>query len=235
MNSSGMAHDLDSSNIERVGDGFAMQRMLEVRQLTRSVIHEIAAAVEPGMIEEDAVKLARRILASKKMLRSWHGIFVRFGRNTTKTVNAPSDPGVVLGESDIFLIDIGPVVDQIEGDGGDTFVVGTDPEHLRCAADARALFHRVRHNWLAKHATGRRLYEFAAQQAREMGWDLNMDWSGHRISDFPHAAYYSGLLADIDFCPSPSLWVLEIHIRHPSKPFGAFFEDLLLDDSYFAS
>jgi len=209
--------------------------MLTVRQMTRSVIHEIASAVKPGMIEEDAVKLARTILGSKKMLRGWHGVFVRFGKNTTKTVNAPSDPGVVLGESDIFLIDIGPVFEKIEGDGGDTFVVGANPEFARCAHDARTLFHLVRRKWLNEKAAGRLLYQFALQEAKRMGWELNMDWSGHRISDFPHAAYYNGLLADIDFCPSPSLWVLEIHIRHPTEPFGAFFEDVLLDDSLFSS
>ena len=27
--------------------------------------------------------------------------------------------------------------------------------------------------------------------------------------------------------------VLEIQIRHPTRAFGAFFEDLLLDDSHF--
>ena len=32
------------------------------------------------------------------------------------------------------------------------------------------------------------------------------------------------------FRPSSGLWVLEIQIRHPSREFGAFFEDLLLVD-----
>jgi hypothetical protein len=61
-----------------------------------------------------------------------------------------------------------------------------------------------------------------------------MDLSGHRISDFPHAAIYDGPMADVDFKPAPLLWVLEIHIRHPDGGYGAFFEDMLLDDSYFA-
>ena len=67
-----------------------------------------------------------------------------------------------------------------------------------------------------------------------MGWELNLDLSGHRLSDFPHAAVYDGPLAEIDFRPSPLLWVLEIHIRDRDGKFGAFFEDMLLDDSYFA-
>jgi hypothetical protein len=55
--------------------------------------------------------------------------------------------------------------------------------------------------------------------------------SGHRLSEFPHAAHHKGALADAPFTPSPGLWMLEIQLRHPTRPFGAFYEDLLLDDS----
>ena len=66
-----------------------------------------------------------------------------------------------------------------------------------------------------------------------MGWELNMDLSGHRISEFPHEAHYAGSMADLDFTPSAGpLWVLEIHIRHPTEKYGAFYEDMLLEDSY---
>jgi hypothetical protein len=61
-----------------------------------------------------------------------------------------------------------------------------------------------------------------------------MDLSGHRLSDFPHAAIYDGPMAEVGFTPSPLLWVLEIHIRNHERTFGAFYEDMLLDDSYFA-
>ena len=42
-----------------------------------------------------------------------------------------SEPGVVLGDNDIFFVDIGPIYGDTEGDAGDTFVVGDDPDHLR--------------------------------------------------------------------------------------------------------
>jgi len=66
-----------------------------------------------------------------------------------------------------------------------------------------------------------------------MGWVLNLDLSGHRIADFPHTLVYEGPLAETDFRPSPLIWVLEIHIRHRTKDYGAFFEDMLLGDEYF--
>ena len=224
---------LDQNSLEKVGAAFTKEMMLKQRDRTRQAIDEIAAFVKPGMVEEDAVYHAKEILADMNMLRGWHDVYVRFGKNTTKTFGEDSDPGVVLAESDIILIDIGPVFEQWEGDGGDTFVFGTDPDMARCADDVRKLFHIVRKKWENEKLTGKELYAFAVDEADKMGWKLNMDLSGHRISDFPHAAVYDGPMADVEFCPSPLLWVLEIHIRHPTEPYGAFFEDMLLDDSYF--
>ncbi|GGY05077.1 M24 family metallopeptidase [Paludibacterium paludis] len=223
----------DRTALEAVGDAYDPDKLLEVRRMTRDAIRDIAARVRPGMIEEDAVEMARDRLADAGMVRGWHDVYVRFGRNTLKTFGAPSEPGVALGEDDIFFIDIGPVWKRWEGDGGDTFVTGTCPDRRRCAGDARAIFHRVRKKWLSDGATGRELYDYAADCARALGWELNLDLSGHRIADFPHAAIHEGPLADIDFAPSRLLWVLEIHIRHPEDGYGAFFEDLLLEDALF--
>ena len=221
-------------DFEAVGEAFDSAKMFEQRDRTRAAIGAIAAAVHPGMVEEDAVEMAKGLLAERKMLRGWHDVYVRFGTNTTKTFGAESDPGVVLGEDDIFFIDIGPVFEKWEGDGGDSFLTGSDPAMAKCAEDSRALFHLTRHKWIAEHLTGQGLYAFAVEEAAKLGWELNMDLSGHRISDFPHAAIYDGPMADVDFKPSPLIWVLEIHIRHKTDGYGAFFEDMLLDDSYFS-
>jgi len=226
--------DKDRLDLEKVGEAFTTERMLAVRDLTRAAIHEIASRCKPGMVEEDAVEMARQLLADQGMVRGWHDVYVRFGTNTTKTFGAPSDPGVVLGADDIFLIDIGPVFEKWEGDGGDTFVTGTNPDKARCAVDARTLFHIVRKKWEAEKASGRALYDFAVVEARRMGWELNLDLSGHRLSEFPHEVHYPGGMADVDFTPTGGpLWVLEMHIRHPTEKYGAFYEDMLLDDSYF--
>jgi Xaa-Pro aminopeptidase len=222
------------SQLEAVGPAFLKDKMLEMRAKTRGTIHAIAAACKPGMVEEDAVAMAKDLLVAGDMVRGWHDVYVRFGANTLKTFGAASDPGIVLKENDIFFIDIGPVWGEFEGDGGDTFTVGTAPEMAKCAADAKTLFHIVRKKWETTGMSGRELYEFATEEAKTLGWELNLDLSGHRLSDFPHAAIYDGPMAEVDFKPSPLVWVLEIHIRHPTEGYGAFFEDMLLDDSYFA-
>jgi hypothetical protein len=111
--------------------------------------------------------------------------------------------------------------------------VGDDPEHHKAKTDVRAIWEEVRGNWYSTGASGQELYEYAQRAAQDRGWKLNMDLSGHRLSDFPHSAHYDGSLAEVDFKPSANLWVLEIAIAHPERKFGAFYEDLLLEDQSF--
>jgi len=215
--------------LERVGAHYDREQMLKVRTMTRAAMDLIARAVKPGMLEEDAVAEGRRILKDMGLLRGWHGVKVRFGPNTLKVFSAPSVLGIMLQENDIFFVDIGPVWQRWEGDAGNTYVVGTDTDMHNCKRDARVLFDRVRARWRADSLTGRGLYDFASAEARALGWELNLDTSGHRLADFPHAALYAGSLSAVNFAPTTGLWVLEIQIRHPERQFGAFYEDLLLD------
>lgn len=224
------------SNIEiaeKVSERFSEDELLRVRAKTREVIQNIAARVKPGMVEEDAVEIAKEVMREAGMQKGWHPTRVRFGRNTIVPMKQPSYPGVVLGENDIFFIDIGPLAENCEGDGGETFVAGHHTDYERCARDAKVLFHEVRKVWAEQKLTGQALYEFADRRAKEMGWELNFDLPGHRLSDFPHAALYTGALADASFCPSAARWMLEIHIRNREKTFGAFYEDLLLEDKFY--
>jgi Xaa-Pro aminopeptidase len=215
---------------ERVGPGFSVDGMIRARNETRKAIAAIAARIRPGMVEEDAVEMAKRLLVEQGHQLSWHPTRVRFGSNTTKPMKQASAPGVVLQEDDIFFIDIAPRVGAWEGDGGATFTIGDAPGYARCAADAERLFHELRAVWLDTRCSGRELYHHAEARARAMGWVLNFDLPGHRVSDFPHAAIHTGALADLDITPASTRWILEIHLRNQEGTFGAFFEDMLLDD-----
>jgi len=225
---------LANVNAEGVGPAFSVDGMLLARQKTRQVIKDIAARVVPGMVEEDAVAMGKQVLIDSGLELSWHPTRVRFGSNTTKAMKQSSEPGIVLKENDIFFIDLAPRVEAWEGDGGATFVVGQHSEYERCARDCEELFHAVREVWTRDKVSGQALYEFADETARAMGWELNFDLPGHRVSDFPHATLYTGSLADFELIPSAMRWILEIHIRDPQKRFGAFFEDMLLGDEYYA-
>lgn len=215
---------------ERVGANFSVDGMLRVRQLARAALHQIAGLIRPGMIEEDAVELAKQTLVDAGLTLSWHPTRVRFGRNTTKPMKVASEPGVILQADDIFFLDMAPRFDAWEGDIGATFTVGDVPEYARCARDAQTLFHETRQVWRDRGLSGADLYRFASDRARTMGWILNPSLPGHRLSDFPHAALHTGALAEFEGTPAPLRWVLEIHLLDPAGRFGAFYEDLLLDD-----
>jgi hypothetical protein len=99
-----------------------------------------------------------------------------------------------------------------------------------CAAAARTLWHEVAGRWRAEGVSGQALYAFAEERAAAMGWRFNLEIKGHRVSEFPHAIYKAGDLGDFELRPSTGLWILEIQIAHPTRPFGAFFEDLLANE-----
>lgn len=220
-----------STTAERVGPAFSVAGMLRARAETRQAIAAIAAQIRPGMVEEDAVALAKEIIRGQGHALTWHPTRVRFGANTMKPMKVASTSGIVLGANDIFFIDIAPRVDDWEGDGGAAFVVGDAPNLARCARDAERLFHELRALWQGSRVTGQALYDVAARRAREIGWELNPALPGHRVSDFPHAAIHTGALADYAGTPSSMRWILEIHLTDPHGRFGAFFEDMLLNDA----
>ncbi|NUT77936.1 aminopeptidase P family protein [Pseudomonas sp. C1C7] len=215
-------------NKEAVGEHYQLETMRYAQQMTWKAIERIAAVITPGMHESEAQLRAKEILAELGMDRIWHPLLVRFGANTLKTFKQRSEGDPVLGEDDIFFIDMGVVWQGHEGDAGATFTTGSDPQMAACAAAAKELFDRVERFWRSERVCGVALYDFAAAQANAMGWKLNLDIKGHRVSDFPHAIYRGGDLGDLDQYPNNGLWILEIQLAHPERPFGAFYEDLLI-------
>jgi Xaa-Pro aminopeptidase len=214
---------------EAVGPAFSLPAMLRARDLTFEAVRRIAERVHPGMTEGEAHADAIGVLQSMGMERLWHRNVIRFGPGTLQTFHGEFQPDYALGADDIFFVDLGVVWDGHEGDAGDTFVVGGDDEMRACAEAARTLWADVAGRWREARPTGEALYAYAARQAQALGWTLNWAVKGHRVSDFPHAIYNAGALGEFESCPATGLWILEIQISHPSRPFGAFYEDLLIE------
>ncbi|AVS76331.1 M24 family metallopeptidase [Paracidovorax cattleyae] len=215
---------------QATGTKFSLASMQYARDQSWQAVARMAEGIRPGMTEQQAQEHAKGVLQQMGMDRIWHPIIIRFGEATLATFRERTDPTRVLGDRDIFFVDIGPVWQAHEGDAGDTFVVGDDPEMHACAQAARALWHEVAGHWRHHKTSGQALYAYAAERAEAMGWRLNQDIKGHRVCDFPHAIYKAGNLGDFGLCPATGLWILEIQIAHPSRPFGAFYEDLLLEE-----
>lgn len=212
---------------EAVGGAYAIEAMRAAQAKSWEALHAIAALIRPGMTEAEAVALGMQVLADLGMELAWHPLLVRFGANTLKIFSDRSAGDAVLGEDDIYFIDIGPVFGGHEGDVGQTFTTGRDAEMQACARDVKGLFDHVKAIWDGGKVAGRALYDAAREQAEVMGWVLNLDIKGHRVSDYPHSVHKGGHLGDFDAVPAPGLWILEMQIRHPTRDFGAFYEDLL--------
>ena len=216
---------------EAVGETFSLPAMVRARDLTFEAVRTIAAAIHPGMTEGRSHEVAQEILEGMGMERLWHRSVIRFGPDSTKTFFGEFTPEYVLQDNDIFYVDLGVVWDGHEGDAGDTFVVGNDPEMAACAQAARDLWDEVAARWRDDGVSGEALYQFAAKRAEAMGWNLNWEVKGHRVSDFPHAIYKAGALGDFSATPQTGLWILEIQLAHPTRPIGAFYEDLLIREA----
>lgn len=216
------------ANKEAVGERYTLETMQHAQGMTWQAVDRIAAAMQPGLRESEAQMLGKEILAELGMDRIWHPLLIRFGANTLKTFKQRSEGDPVLGEDDIFFIDMGVVWQGHEGDAGATFTTGNDPQMIACAAAARTLYERVEAYWRSGQVEGTELYRYAREQAEAMGYLLNLDIKGHRVSDFPHAIHRGGDLGDLAQYPNGGLWILEIQIAHPQLPYGAFYEDLLV-------
>lgn len=214
---------------ETVGEKFQADLLREARDRSLEVLFELTRRVRPGMSEDETKKILKEIQPQKGMPKSWHAPQIRFGENTLLPFGEKGVPDLRLKETDIFFLDLGPLYEEHEGDVGRTFAVGGDAEMIRCASDVEKIWHDVRNHWYAAQPTGRELYEFALTQAREKGWIMTLEGAnGHRVADFPHTIRNRGSVEEFLHSPAPDRWILEIQIRHPERPFGAFFEDLLV-------
>lgn len=220
---------MSSTPREAVGQAYDPALMLRARERSWAVLQGIRERMRPGISEDEARAAAAEVFKAHGLERLWHPVVIRIGANTTLTFRERSNPELRLGEDDIYFIDLGLVFDGHEGDVGDTFTTGADPAKQACAAAARTLFDEVAGAWRGQGLSGEALYAFAEERAAAMGWRLNHAIKGHRVGDFPHAIHKAGDLGTLEQAPSSGLWILEIQIAHPSEPYGAFYEDLLVE------
>ena len=219
---------MEIQNSESVGLEFREELVIQARSRTLEIIELASKQIRAGMTEDQARQMIKDLLQANQCGKSWHAPQIRFGINTLRAFGEPGAAGVVLGENDLFFLDLGPVFEKHEGDVGRTYSVGNDPEMIKIAADVEKIWKAVRDRWVETRETGYQLYAYATLLSSQMGWHLSLyEANGHRIADFPHAAKQRGSVEGLGFTPSPNKWILEIQIRHPTRPFGAFFEDLL--------
>ena len=196
------------------------------------LLEEVATFLRPGVTEAEAVAFAHTAAERMGIAKNWHKPYINFGSHTLKTAYDKRPEEIfTLGEEDIAYIDLGPVINvdgfSIEGDVGQTFVFGDRPLFHQLKAASETIYQQARQFWKDHNPTGIALYQHIEQLAQQAGFQLNLEPAGHLIGSFPHSGWREGL-NHYPFPAEAGLWILEIQLRHPTEPFGAFYEAVLL-------
>jgi Xaa-Pro aminopeptidase len=215
-------------NPEGVSAKFNLESYLKARKTAQKIAMLVAHHIDVGMTEDDGLHIIDELFEMHGVEGIWHPTKFRIGINTTKSFREKSEPNIKLQENDIYYLDIGPVIDGHEADFGQTFTIGQNSEFAYAQKTVRMIFNQLQSYWKTHRPNGIELYQEAQKLALEAGFELDSKMHGHRLGDFPHALYYKGSLSNFESTPIENLWVLELLIRHPSKQFGAFYEDILI-------
>jgi hypothetical protein len=210
---------------ESLGQGFNLTHYLKARQVAIGLTRQFAYSLQVGVRESEAHQQLQLLMEQEGIEKLWHPTKIRFGRNTLCSFRDPSFEDEKLAMGDIFYLDIGPVILGHEADYGESFIQGSAPDALVLAS--RDLFKSSEKKWLEDGLTGMELYQYAQNEARLMGYELEMRSSGHRLGDFPHAIHHKGKLLDWRQTPHRGVWILEIHLVDKTRERAAFFEDIL--------
>lgn len=203
--------------------------IVNINNITRLILDEICSFIKPGIKESEVLQYADSVFKRHNIDRIWHKPEVRFGDHTILTYLDRSKKNNILQTEDIVFVDIGIVINGIEGDAGKTLVFGNNNVYKDIAKITEDLFKEARAFWINHHPSGIELYHYLKKRAEEQGYLFNLNPAGHLIGGFSHAAakWKYGLNQyqnQVESCR----WILEVQIKHPTLPVGGFFEDLLV-------
>ncbi len=199
----------------------------EATQFAHKILDEILAFLRPGVKESEVKAYGLSRFEAHNVERPWHSPYIRFSEHTLMTYYNKAKEDRVLGETDIAFADIGVVRNGIEGDAGRTVVFGKNEVFTGLRDASEKIFYDTLEYWKQKDPTGEELHAHADALTKKAGFVFNLDPASHLIGTFPHRGWKHGL----NHFPGKivkGVWILEIQIRHPELPYGAFFEDILL-------
>lgn len=156
----------------------------------------------------------------------------------TMTPYAPQPPDHVVGEDDIVVVDLGPVLGGYETEFARTVAFGDDPHKHSLVEDLPKVFAAGREAYSNDGGiTGRRLYAEVQAVAAKSGWTLGGWHVGHLVGADPAAHAHPGhayLCADNDQPLRRTVqggwqarWILEIHLIDEHQGFGGTYKGLL--------
>lgn len=196
-------------------------------KISKDLLNEILLVIKPGITESEAKIKAQELHEKFGVQKNWHNPYIRFGTNTILTFQDKSKEDRVLEENDIAYVDIGPIIEGVEGDVGCTVVFGENKLFHDLKSQSEKIFSLGVEFWKREKPTGIELYEYIKKQTENVGFLFNLNPAGHLIGAFPHKGWKDGLNT-YPYCPEPGYWILEIQIRDKKEPYGAFYEEILI-------
>lgn len=208
-------------------DSQLLAEINEVAEQSQQILAAITSQLTVGMTETQAMQLVKDYCLTLGIEQQWHKPYIYFGENTLLTYRHKHETDRVLQASDIVYLDIAPIIRGMEGDVGHTVVFGDNPTHLAIQSAVDKLFEDAVDYWRSHQPTGIALYEWIYEQTAERGYQFILDGPGHLVGAFPHKRWPGGLNT-YPFTVESGVWILELQIRHPHHPLGAFKEALLV-------
>ena len=188
-------------------------------------------------INNEIYSLAFDLFGIKKY---WHKRIVRSGVNTLFPYDE-NPKNLLVEEDDILFIDFGPIFEEWEADYGRTYVIGQDPLKQRLVIDIEKAWHNANIFYHSqKDISGKKLYSYCCNLAKEMGWEFGGSIAGHLIGHFPHEKLEKEDKTNYihpknqinmnapDRNGNVRHWILEIHFVGRKLKIGGFFEQLLI-------
>jgi Xaa-Pro aminopeptidase len=216
--------------------------LLEAQEKARNLLRRIEQTeiLKVGVTEQQAndqiCELAEREFGVTK---HWHKRIVRTGINSVLPYKANPE-NLTIEHNDLVYLDLGPVFEDFEGDIGVTYLLGEDSKKKKLVEDLEIIFKQCKEHYLNNPTqTGAEYFDYIVSTCAAAGWDYGNKYAGHIVGEFSHIAIY-GDLPDYRIWPQNTVpmntplpdgntryWILEIHLVHPQKKYGGFFEDLL--------
>lgn len=218
---------MQSSPVREYTEKQILEKTKYASDIAFKLLNEISLVLKTGIKESEAQEKALKIFAQNKIQKNWHKPYIYFGTNTILTFMDKSKEEKVLREEDIAYIDIGPVIDEVEGDAGHTLVFGKNPLFHELKFQSEKIFNLGVEYWRKNNPTGIELYKHIHNLTQDAGFIFHLNPAGHLIGSFPHKGWKEGLHT-YPYPVEPGYWILEVQIRHPEKPYGAFYEKVLL-------
>ena len=218
---------MQSPQVKEYTSSQILEKTKHASEVAFRLLGEVSKIIRPGISENEVCTKTFEIFKTHGVKKSWHNPYIRFGSNTILTFLDKSKEEKILQEEDIAYIDIGPIVDNIEGDAGHTLVFGENKLFQELKFQSERIFNLGVESWKKNNPTGIELYKYIHELTEGAGFVFNLNPAGHLIGSFPHKGWKEGLNT-YPFCPEPGYWILEIQLRDKKLSYGAFYEKVLL-------